>query len=145
MWRTQEEPKLLTTMRNALHVRLSLDEQNLWSGLKRCFKFSGRASRAEFLRITLVYTILLVVACIAFNAAVESAKSLRLALALLVFFCPIPIISASVRRLHDMGRSIWWWLLVVIPYVGWIIFLILLLFKSQEAQNKYGAGPLPPA
>ena len=35
MWRTQEEPKLLTTMRNALHVRLSLDEQNLWSGLKR--------------------------------------------------------------------------------------------------------------
>lgn len=34
MWRTQEEPKLLTTMRNALHVRLSLDEQNLWSKLK---------------------------------------------------------------------------------------------------------------
>lgn len=35
MWRTQTEPQMLKIMQNALHMRLSLDEQNLWDKLKR--------------------------------------------------------------------------------------------------------------
>jgi len=51
----------------------------------------------------------------------------------------IPFISVSVRRLHDIGKSGWWFLLIFIPY-GIIVLYIMAMFDSKE-DNEYGANP----
>jgi uncharacterized membrane protein YhaH (DUF805 family) len=53
----------------------------------------------------------------------------------------VPIIAASVRRLHDTNRSGWWYLVILIPFVGWIPLSIVLAEESQPGENKYGPNP----
>jgi uncharacterized membrane protein YhaH (DUF805 family) len=47
----------------------------------------------------------------------------------------IPTTSATVRRLHDAGRSGWWALLWIlpVPVLGWL-YLIPLLCKPSKIQ-----------
>jgi uncharacterized membrane protein YhaH (DUF805 family) len=50
-------------------------------------------------------------------------------------------ISLHVRRLHDLNRSGWFWLLLLLPYVN-ILFLVLLLFaRGTKGENHYGVEP----
>jgi uncharacterized membrane protein YhaH (DUF805 family) len=44
----------------------------------------------------------------------------------------LPSLAAAVRRLHDTGRSGWWLLLNFIPFIGFIIVLVLLAQESKE-------------
>ena len=52
----------------------------------------------------------------------------------------VPSLSVCVRRLHDTGRSGWWYLLILIPYVGGIALFIIFCLKSDD-DNKYGPNP----
>lgn len=53
----------------------------------------------------------------------------------------IPSIAVSVRRLHDLGKSGWSFLIIFVPAVGSIILLIWLLQDSQPGSNAYGPNP----
>lgn len=53
----------------------------------------------------------------------------------------IPAIAVMVRRLHDVGKSGWWWLINLIPLVGAIWFLVLMCTDSNSGDNKYGPSP----
>jgi len=53
----------------------------------------------------------------------------------------IPSIAVSVRRLHDVGKSGWFMLLVLIPVIGSIWFIVFMLSNSNKGDNKYGANP----
>ena len=51
----------------------------------------------------------------------------------------------AVRRLHDTGKSGWWVLISLVPFVGGIV-LIVLLAQPSEGPNSYGPVPSwPPA
>lgn len=50
----------------------------------------------------------------------------------------IPSIAILARRLHDIGRSGWWILLIVIPLIGFIVLLIFTLIDSEREENKWG-------
>ena len=52
----------------------------------------------------------------------------------------IPNIALAVRRLHDIGKSGWWYLINLIPVVGQIIFLVLACKDSVE-DNQWGPNP----
>ena len=52
----------------------------------------------------------------------------------------IPLISASVRRLHDTGKSGAYLLLNFIPF-GSLILLFFFIEDSQQAINEYGPSP----
>lgn len=52
----------------------------------------------------------------------------------------IPSIAISLRRLHDIGKSGWWYLINLIPVVGQIIFLVLACKDSVE-DNQWGPNP----
>lgn len=43
----------------------------------------------------------------------------------------LPNIGITIRRLHDTGRSGWWFLIVFVPIVGWIALLILCALESK--------------
>jgi uncharacterized membrane protein YhaH (DUF805 family) len=53
----------------------------------------------------------------------------------------LPGLAVFVRRMHDTGRSGWWFLLMFIPLVGAIVVLVFLCTEGQPGDNKYGPDP----
>ena len=53
----------------------------------------------------------------------------------------LPLLAAAVRRLHDTGRSGWWYLIVLIPLVGLIILIVFLATEGNSGSNAYGSPP----
>lgn len=53
----------------------------------------------------------------------------------------IPTIAIGVRRLHDIGKSGWWYLIIFIPIAGAIILLIWFIRDSQPGDNQWGPNP----
>ncbi len=39
----------------------------------------------------------------------------------------IPQWAVMIRRFHDTGKSGWYWLWLILPFVGWIIVLLALI------------------
>jgi uncharacterized membrane protein YhaH (DUF805 family) len=64
----------------------------------------------------------------------------------------LPSLAIMVRRLHDIGRSGWWYFIAFVPFVGGIVLLIFTLLDSEPGPNLYGPnpkgvqafGPMPP-
>ena len=52
----------------------------------------------------------------------------------------IPSISITVRRLHDVGRSGWYYLVSLIPFGG-IFLAAFQLVDSQKGENQWGPNP----
>jgi len=52
----------------------------------------------------------------------------------------LPTLSINIRRLHDIGRSGWWYLINLIPMAGPIIFLIWLC-QDSGPDNRWGRNP----
>jgi len=94
-------------------------------GLQNCIKFSGRATSAEFWWFALFYGLLqignLIIGILPFIGWIVEL------VVTLVFL--IPLISVSVRRLHDIGRSGWWVMVWFPAYSPVIIPGILLLIS----------------
>ena len=59
------------------------------------------------------------------------------ALALLV-----PSVAVAVRRLHDTDRSGWWYLVVLVPFVGAILLIVWFCTKGTSGPNRFGADTL---
>jgi uncharacterized membrane protein YhaH (DUF805 family) len=53
----------------------------------------------------------------------------------------VPAIAVLVRRLHDIGKSGWWALLVLVPFIGFIVILVFTVQDSQAGANSYGPSP----
>ena len=48
----------------------------------------------------------------------------------------------SIRRLHDLNKSGWFSLLLLIPYIGVLFAIYMLFFKGTDGPNQYGEDPL---
>lgn len=56
----------------------------------------------------------------------------------------IPWFALAVRRLHDLGRSGLWLLLLLVPLFGSLALLVFFLTDSQRGPNRYGPDPKEP-
>jgi uncharacterized membrane protein YhaH (DUF805 family) len=54
----------------------------------------------------------------------------------------IPVVAVTVRRLHDIGMSGWWALLLLVPYIGGLIVLVFTLLPGQPHANAHGPAPV---
>ena len=52
----------------------------------------------------------------------------------------LPSLSVCIRRLHDIGKSGWWYLLVLIPLVN-LVLIYFFILDSQPGVNQYGPNP----
>lgn len=50
----------------------------------------------------------------------------------------VPQLAVFTRRLHDIGKSGWNWLWIILPIIGLIRLFFLLKKKGDEGPNKYG-------
>ena len=53
----------------------------------------------------------------------------------------IPGLAVTVRRLHDVNKSGWMILILLIPLIGIIWFFILTVTEGTPGENQYGANP----
>lgn len=67
--------------------------------------------------------------------------AIYLLLIIITFILFIPTLAVTIRRLHDTGKSGWYALLTFIPFVGSIIFYLLLSLQGQKGANQYGEDP----
>ena len=111
--------------------------------LKNYAGFSGRARRKEFWMFLLFNTIFLIVAAIIDNIAGTTIEDLPYGLFyclyVLAFF--IPGLAVSVRRLHDVGKSGWYYFIILIPIAGVIWYLVLVCTDGDPGENEYGLNP----
>ena len=56
----------------------------------------------------------------------------------------IPSLAVLVRRLHDIGKSGWYFLMYLIPLVGPILMLVWLFTDGNRFVNNYGDDPKNP-
>lgn len=108
--------------------------------------FEGRARRTEYWMFSLFHVIILillmVLAVVLSDLRWGTISWTPLFLYILVSF--IPTLALTVRRLHDSGKSGWFYLFSFIPYIGGIILLVFTLQNSENMTNKWGPNPKGP-
>ncbi|NUO46712.1 MAG: DUF805 domain-containing protein [Streptomyces sp.] len=97
--------------------------------------FSGRARRAEYWWFSLLY----VIATGAVLGISFAAEAPLLSVLLLPFV--VPMLSVSVRRLHDTGESGRRMFIALIPVAGPVIYLVGMAAAGAPALNQYGPSP----
>lgn len=111
--------------------------------LSKYADFTGRARRSEYWYFFL-FEILVSIAAAIIDAILGTRNTaggggvVGLIASLALF---LPGLAVTIRRLHDVGRSGWWWLIWLIPIVGWIVMLVWMCTDSQRGRNRYGASP----
>jgi len=111
--------------------------------LKKYAQFEGRSRRKELWMFTLfncLFSWPLYILGLVFHENVLGT----------IFFCLyvlyllaiiVPCLAVSVRRLHDTGKSGWFYFLIFIPLVGAIILLVFFVLDSDPGANEYGPNP----
>lgn len=75
-------------------------------------------------------------------ANIEAATAGPLQIYMIVnLWASLASISASIRRLHDIGRSGWWYLILLVPFVGFLVYLIQMILPSEDRDNMWGPSP----
>lgn len=101
---------------------------------KQC---DGRASRTEYWMFVLLNNIVL--AGLMLLKFLMNEDLLSVVPIIYVFAVIVPNFAITCRRLHDTGRSSWWILISLVPYVGYIVLLIFLCLPGEIGINSYGA------
>lgn len=119
--------------------------------LQNYFVFSGRARRSEYWYFTLFNLIFAIAAILIDNVlgitftidTVNGTQATPYGYIYLIYILGviIPGLAVAVRRLHDVGKSGWFFLIALIPLVGSIWLLVLFCTDSVVGVNKYGPNP----
>ena len=111
--------------------------------LKNYVGFSGRARRKEFWMFALFNFIFLTVAAFIDNVLGTVYEYSYFGTFYYVYGLAvlIPGTAVAVRRLHDVNKSGWMYLIVFIPFIGAIWFFILMVSDSHHGMNIYGEYP----
>ncbi|ARW09797.1 DUF805 domain-containing protein [Acetobacter ascendens] len=123
--------------------------------LKQSFKYTGRLSVSDF-RIWSAWVVLIFILTYLAHVGVMylfykyGGSSISAATCLYAFYAALfvgyifflcAIVSALVRRHHDIDRNGWFFVLCFLPYIGVGYWIYLLCAKGTQGPNAYG----PPA
>jgi uncharacterized membrane protein YhaH (DUF805 family) len=100
--------------------------------------FRGRARRREYWLFFLA-SLLVSIAISLIESLVLGDASWVSAVYFIATF--IPGIAVGVRRLHDIDRTGWWWLILFVPIIGIVVFVIFLATAGREGENRFGPDP----
>jgi uncharacterized membrane protein YhaH (DUF805 family) len=112
------------------------------AGFQNYVNFKGRAARSEYWWWTL-FSFLASLSAAIIDTVIfpgtlvgEGPIYIVTALALL-----LPSLGLMFRRIHDLEKSAWWLLLMLVPLVN-LIMLIWFCKKGTDGNNRFGPDPL---
>lgn len=158
-WQRQPDPTTAPPVAPPYFARPATTEAGRTTGLWTYFRrgltenyatFRGRARRKEYWGYFLFWMITLLAVCLLGLIADGAAGNLdhgdgplltMAASGLFVLATLLPGLAITVRRIHDMGLSGWFYLLVFIPSIGALIVFVFTLIPSQKNDNKWGPVP----
>ena len=100
--------------------------QAIASGFRNYVTFSGRATRSEYWYWVLLTTLI--------GAATTNLDTANSVFSLITF---LPSIAVGVRRLHDIDRTCWWWLLAF-TVIGIFVLIFWFCERGTRGPNRYG-------
>ena len=103
---------------------------------KKVFNYRGRASKSEYWWFQLYFTLFAILTFYIFET-----HTFGQVLFVLWVFNNLPLLSAAVRRFHDMNKSGWTLLWALVPFIGGLIVLIMLAGDGTKGKNKFGPKP----
>lgn len=140
-----------------------MQQKSLFTYWLECFTkhyadFSGRARRSEYWGTVLfngliqagLSFIMSIVATILFSSIEINGEVTVSPLLFVLINIPryiyslvwlLPSLAVAVRRLHDIGKSGWNLLWILLPIVGAIMLIYWCCQDSQPEENKWGANP----
>lgn len=117
--------------------------------IKRFFakyaQFSGRASRSEYWWVALFFflvsfvlnTLVTAVGTDSFGELNGFGVVLSLVLFVFALGTLVPSLAVAVRRLHDVNLSGWMLLIGLIPFVGWIVLIVLTVLPPKPEGARF--------
>jgi uncharacterized membrane protein YhaH (DUF805 family) len=126
------------------------------------FSFKGRASRSEYIRMTMIILFVILAICLFLfreffllvtviskmvMTSIPSGGIMRVVVFILnimigiILIAVLPLIlrlPVTVRRLHDMNKSGYWVLLSFLPFVGFWLDSICSLREGTKGSNRFG-------
>lgn len=104
---------------------------------KNYANFSGRDTRQQFWMFYLFYVIASIILNV-IDSVIDTGGLLAGIFSLASF---LPAISITTRRLHDIGKSGWWQLIVLIPLIGLIVLIVFMVKEGVVGDNQFGNDP----
>lgn len=132
------------------YMQYAKPQLSFGEAVKKCFKtitFKGRARRSEYWWFQVLASIYGFIMGFTSVLVSEGGYDTDAYFASIVIFMLVglvlwvPSICVTVRRLHDIGKSGWWYWISAIPYVGSIILLVMMCKDSEQEENEYGPSP----
>jgi uncharacterized membrane protein YhaH (DUF805 family) len=104
---------------------------------KKYASFEGRSSRSEFWwPVFAVWGINLAINLILGNDSTAGAVLSGIIFLAIV----VPYLAVGARRLHDTGRSGWWWLIALVPCIGAIVLIVFWALPENAEGDKYNVA-----
>ena len=108
--------------------------------------FSGRSRRMEYWMFQL-FNLLVVIFVFGLALLAGGDTAIKVGAECCFAYCLVafvPTLAVTVRRLHDTGRSGYWYFISFIPLIGGIILLVLTVLEGDPDRNEYGPNPKVP-
>ena len=109
--------------------------------LRKYAEFTGRARRKEYWFFILFYILIAIGLSFIDKALGLGYESTGLLSGLFGLAMFLPALAVGVRRMHDIGRSGWWVLISLVPFVGWLIYLWFTTRDGDAGPNAFGPDP----
>ena len=114
----------------------------------KIFSFNGRIGRLRYLAYGIGVNFLLMLIMVPLAGATafmggDPSSSMIGMLGIGIFYVLTIVISVmfAKRRLNDLNRSGWWFLLFIIPIVNLLLAIYLIFFPGTNGSNNFGPAP----
>ena len=104
---------------------------------KKYFVIQGRASKSEFWWFQLLWMASFFIMFI--FEGLDPVTYFFYGIIVIIF---IPLFTVGVRRLHDTGKSGFYYFWSLVPFIGSLIVLAFMLGDGTKGRNQYGDNPL---
>jgi len=128
---------------------LAIEQDELYQPL--IFSFKGRIGRLRYLAygvgIYLVFMVIMVgvavIVGMSMAAGGESAMSAVVVILMGILYIAMIVMSVMIakRRLNDLNRSGWWFLLFIVPLINFVMAIYVIFFPGTEGSNNFGPAP----
>lgn len=114
----------------------------------KIFTFNGRIGRMRYLAYGIGVNLLLMLVMVPLVSATafmggDPGSSMIGIVGIGLFYVVTIVISVmfAKRRLNDLNRSGWWFLLFIIPLVNLLLAIYLIFFPGTDGSNNFGPAP----